>query len=172
MPISGTGNSNRSAGFTLVELGVVLFLVALFSALLIPLMPWGEDRLGSSVRRLSGTAKYIYNETVLSGRSHRFAFDLDRGEFWGEALAENGDVVPMKGVVRRGQLPDSIRFTDVSVAGQESSGRGVVYARVYPSGWMDETVIYLKNARGEETTLRVAPLSGGTEVHEGHVLTF
>ena len=56
------------AGFTLVELVVVMVLISLFMVFSIPLFSnIGTSSLGTSARRLSGTIKYLFNESAMSG---------------------------------------------------------------------------------------------------------
>ena len=167
MPTSRAGISNRTAGFTLVELALVLFLVAAFTGLVLPLTTGlGEDKLRRESRRLAGTVKELFNEASLSGRQHRLTFDLARGSYRASVLEAVGERFEEHPVGRERQLPKSVRLRDVAVAGRDSSGTGTVAATVYPVGWMDEIVIHLEE-EGEVFTLRVSPLTGITEVYEG-----
>ncbi|WP_321368640.1 prepilin-type N-terminal cleavage/methylation domain-containing protein [uncultured Desulfuromusa sp.] len=70
MLISIAGNSKKSSGFTLLELTIVLFLVGLFSVIVLPRFSHiGEGELQHSARRLSWTIKYLFNEAALSSRN-------------------------------------------------------------------------------------------------------
>jgi len=169
MRTSGTGNSNKTKGMTLVELGVVLFLVTLFSAILIPLLPWRGDGMETSVRRLSGTFKYLYNEAALSGTPCRLVFDLENGAYWGEQVTQEGATERLKGFGKKGRLDDSVRFRDVIIGGRDSSGGEFIAALIHPTGWIDETIVHLREETGREMTLRISPLTGAAEAYEGYV---
>jgi general secretion pathway protein H len=157
------------AGFTLIELMVVILLVGLFSALVVPLVTGvGDDGLKLSSRRLAGTVKYLYNEAALSGRPHRLVFDLDGGTFSGRRLEETGELVTLAGTGRDQKLRSGVRFRDVVVAGQGQVSAGQTFTSFYPVGWLDETVIHLQENGDREMTLRLLPLTGTTEIYEGY----
>lgn len=169
MPTSTAGNSTDQRGFTLIELAVVVLLIGLFSALVIPRLPWvGEDPLKASARRLAGVIKYHYNEAVLSGLTHRLVFNLDQHSFAVARLEQDGTVSPLDGSGRSQRLRGDTRFRDVELLGRGSSSRGEVTAEIQPSGWIDPTVIHLAREDGEQLTLRVNPLTGTTEVFDGY----
>ncbi|WP_197463731.1 pilus assembly FimT family protein [Desulfuromonas sp. DDH964] len=158
-----------AAGFTLIELAVVLLLLGIFTALVVPLFAGiGDDALQISARRLAGTAKYLYNEAALTGRPHRLVFDLDGGEFGGRRLETSNELVTLGGTGSDHALPDAVRFRDVVVAGRGKLSSGSIYAAVLPVGWIDETVVHLEGSGGKQLTLRIAPLTGSSEVYEGY----
>ena len=58
MLIFPTGTSNRQAGFTLIELVVVMVLLSLVSFISLPmLMNRGEGQEKAMIRRIAGTVK-------------------------------------------------------------------------------------------------------------------
>jgi len=170
MPTSRAGTFSNPKGFTLVELGVVLLVLALFSGLVLPnLLGLGERGLSSTAGRLSSLVKYLYNEAALTGLEHRLIFDLDAGTFEAARVEENGELRHLEsGPGKKTRLPENQSFREVRVAGRGSFSRGDVSTWFYPVGWLDETLIHLKSTQGDELTLRLSPLSGTTEIHEGY----
>jgi general secretion pathway protein H len=157
------------AGFTLLELAIVLFLLGLFSSLVIPLFGGlGGDALKTTARRLAGTTKYLYNEAALNGRPYRLVFDLDAGTYSGRRLETSGELVELTGSGGEHSLPGGIRFRDVVVAGRGLTSSGTTYAAILPVGWIDETVIHLADSGGHVLTVRLLPLTGTSEVYEGY----
>jgi general secretion pathway protein H len=75
----------NSRGFTLIELIVVVAVMAVITAAVVTGV--GNVR-GASVQSETGkiavAVRYLYNLTVLSGKVHRLAFDLDKRMYWGE----------------------------------------------------------------------------------------
>lgn len=167
--MSRTGTWSSAAGFTLVELALVVLLVGLFSAFAVPMFGnIGDGGLTPSARRLAGTVKYLYNEAALSGRPHRLVFDLKRGTFSALRHDRDGELVPVAGSFREQRLLGATRFRDLQVAGRGSFRSGEVTADFLPAGWVDELVIHLAGERGREMTLHVEPFTGATEVYEGY----
>jgi len=176
MPTSRTGTSTDlfpdrppQAGFTLLELAVVLLLIGLFSALILPVFGgFGDGALKAEARRLAATVRHLYNESALSGRPYRLRFDLDRGTYGGRRLEEDGSLVAVSGSGGDHALPAEVRIRDIVVAGRGRSSSGETEVRILPVGWVDETVIHLGGAGEHALTLRLQPLTGGAEVYEGY----
>ena len=80
MPTLPTGISSKNQGFTLVELIVVIVILALIGTISVPLL---FNRLGSdertTLRRIVGTVKELYNEATLTRDEHQLEFDLEIG---------------------------------------------------------------------------------------------
>jgi prepilin-type N-terminal cleavage/methylation domain-containing protein len=167
--MSTAGNWNRPDGFTLIEIVVVLFLLALFSALTLPMLTGvGQDGLSSSARRLAGTVKYLYNESALNQQEYRLIFDLDQGSYEARVLKPDGEWTEVKGIGADRRLNGETRFTDVDIAGKGKFTTGEVTAEIHPQGWLPQTVVHLDNGKGGKMTLRIMPFTGATEVYEGY----
>lgn len=169
MPTSTAGRSTSQRGVTLIELCVVLLLIGLFSALLIPnLDRFGQGELDAAARRLRGTIKYLYNEAALTGREHRLVYDLERGTYRGLMLRPDGELTAVQGAGREARLPAGIRFRELTLRGRGTFTGGEITTRIHPTGWLEETIIHLRDEGGAERTLRVAPLSGAADIYEGY----
>jgi len=176
MPTSRAGTSTdfhrdrpSQAGFTLIELALVLLLIGLFSTLVLPVFDgFGDGALRSEARRLAGTVRHLFNEAALSGRPHRLRFDLDGGTYGGRRLEEDGSLVSVGGSGRDHALPHGVRIRDVVVAGHGRSSSGQVETLILPVGWIEETVVHLDGGGELILTLRMQPLTGDTEVYEGY----
>jgi len=165
MPISATGISTDKRGFTLVELVVVITLLALFSAISLPLlMNRGESGERRTLRRLAGTVKQLYNEATLTRDEHLLTFDLDHNSISAFRLrAENGNIV--KEPFGKEASLEPLQLKQVDVADKGSFRHGQVSVRVLPLGWMEQTRIELKDEKGDETTLDFSPLTGSTKIN-------
>jgi len=171
MPTSTAGNLTdrpRKAGFTLIELCVVLLLIGLFAGLLIPnLDRVGQGNLDTSARRLRGTVKYLFNEAALTGREHRLVYDLDHGTYQAMILQADGELAPLQGTGKGATLLEGVRFRELILRGHGSFSTGEITTRIHPTGWLEETIIHLQDRAGKELTLRIAPLSGITDIYPG-----
>lgn len=80
-----TTSLRGSRGFTLIELGIVVGILALAAMLVVPSV---EAAFGVKTReeagKVAGTIRAMYGEAVLSGRTCRLVFNLDEGSYWPE----------------------------------------------------------------------------------------
>lgn len=167
--MSTAGNWNNARGFTLVETALAVLLIALFSALSIPLMGrLGDGALDGAARRLAGTVKYLYNESALSGRPYRLTFDLEEDVYRAARLEVDGTLTDEgTGPARQQRLKSGVRFRNLSIAGRGTFSSGEITADILPVGYMEETTIRLGDDRNRILTLRINPFTGTTEIHEG-----
>ena len=74
--------NSRKAGFTLIELVIVIFIISLTTALVMPSF-WdkGEKALKSEAKRISSTLRYIYDEAAGKKLIYTVKFDLDNNSY-------------------------------------------------------------------------------------------
>jgi len=156
-------------GFTLIELAIVVILISLFSAISIPLLTRSDrGELNAAARRMAGAVKYLYNETALSGKEHRLLWNLDNNSYAARILEDDGELEELDDAKSQRQLPTGISFADIVIPGRGSYNQGEVAIRIYPSGWLEETIIHLRNRSGDELTMHINPLTGSSEVFNGY----
>ncbi|MBN2359587.1 MAG: hypothetical protein JXR83_09025 [Deltaproteobacteria bacterium] len=79
-----------AAGFTLIELGIVLALLTLTAAIAIPsINSLSGARLRSITAMVSGLTREAYARAAITGKVHRIVFDIDKGLFWLERTEES-----------------------------------------------------------------------------------
>ncbi|PNU19836.1 hypothetical protein C2E25_10410 [Geothermobacter hydrogeniphilus] len=165
----GEKNRSRAAGFTLIELAIVVLLLGLFAGLSMPmLLNFGQDDLRASARRLSGTVKYLYNEAALTGLEHRLVFNLAEGSYYGQVVDRKDEIKELTGIGGRHSLAGDARFRDIYQPRRGTRNSGEVTTALLPGGWLEETVIHLAMPDGENLTLRLVPLTGTTEFFDGY----
>ena len=82
----------RARGFTLIEMGVTLLVMALMVSVAIPAFSVvTRAQLRSKSGELAGAIRAMYGHAAVSGRSCRMVLDLDGSAYWAECA---------KGVVR------------------------------------------------------------------------
>ncbi|MEJ2688971.1 MAG: prepilin-type N-terminal cleavage/methylation domain-containing protein [Deltaproteobacteria bacterium] len=161
MPCSGL------RGFTLVELSIVLFIIALAVTLTLPLLgKVGDGDLHSAGRRLAGTIKYLYNEAVLEKTTYRLIFDLDHASYKVERQDANGEWSELPGRMGAIKLPGSVEIKRIAINGRGSFTTGEISIQIYPAGWLDEAALYLQDGKYRQT-LRISALTGTTEFYDG-----
>jgi general secretion pathway protein H len=180
MPTSTSGPSSetrarpRAAGFTLLELAIVLLVLAIGANFLIPRLRNADAlRLTASADRLAATTRFLYEEAAFRQRPMRLNFDLDRHEYWVTVLDLDRDtpefMVDETPLARPQVLPDGVAFRDVVLPAFGNVAEGIVFAQFHPEGYADPLVVHLESRAGAQATLAIEPLTGRTRVADGYV---
>lgn len=123
MRISPTSNSDRGAapaGFTIIELMLVLVLLIAVMFLAIPTFQvLLQDTLEAEVKRLGGVIRLVRNEAILTRKAFRIIFDLKEASYAVEEEDQFGRFLPRDDprLFRPHTLPDSIELKDLTVYG-------------------------------------------------------
>lgn len=178
MSPTGKFKRSRASGFTLIEVSVVLFILAiffgLFSLRLEGMFSGGDLRLASriligEITRLRGIAAYTHTEQELR-------FDISQNQFYtidtlpgvennkvGVFLEEGND--NRKTI----KLPDGVNLEDVVVLtlGKFQGGEGGI--RFYANGSVERSLIHLRNENNDVYTLEITPSTGHVIIHEKYI---
>lgn len=167
MPTLPTGTSSKSQGFTLIELIVVMVILALIGMISVPLF---FNRLGTdertTLRRIAGTVKELYNEATLTRDEHQLEFDLDRHTIKTYRLRSVAVDRVEKEPFRRQIVLAPLTLQQIEVEGQGSFRSGQVTVRIFPLGWMEQTRLHVRYADGSDLQLIFSPLTGTTRIEE------
>ena len=157
-------------GFTLLELIVVMVLLAVTVSLAVPRLAafLYSDQLKTGVRRLVGL---IHQCSQLAQRQqvpyllryidgeHRFVVEPERRR------EEDGAVAKERGLL----LSDSVRVQDLwTWYGGTRAGEDFVI-RFTKGGYVEPTVIHLRETGGQEISVVLSPFLGKVEVRDHYV---
>ncbi len=166
MPMSPTGTSNKQAGFTLIELILVVSLLAMVSLLSLPLMmDRGDSAERRSLRRIAGVVKQLYNEATLTRDEHLLTFDLDRNRLTAFRLVDTNGRVEKESFGKEASV-SPLNLQQVDIEGKGSFRSGQISVRIFPLGWMEQTQVSLSSESGRITRLAFSPLTGSTKINE------
>ncbi len=166
MPTLTTGSSTEaaSAGFTLLELTVVLALVAIMISLAVPNIRSAlyTDELKSAARRLTGLVARAGQDAVTRHRPGQLVYDASGRVFRLEGNGTGRQTSTMR-------LPESVRLVDIMSVhgGTRSSDRMTI--RFSSAGYVDKTLIHLRDTDGREMTLMLSPFLGVTRLYAGYL---
>ncbi len=165
--------SPTAAGFTLIELAIVLLVLGIAVSFLIPrLRDTDQTRLTASAERVANTARYLYEEAAFRQRPMRLNFDLDNQTYWITVLNEDPDepefVVDGSPLSPPTALPDAVAFSDVVLPVLGTVTEGIAFAQFTPEGYADPLVVHLQSRRGDYATIALDSLTGRTRIGEGY----
>lgn len=153
------------AGFTLIELMVVMVVLAALTTVAIPKIRNALffDPLKSSARRLIG----LINETALKARAEQdryvLSFSPDRQTVSAtKASASREDSVPT--VM---QCSDTVRVVDIISVHGGNTADGTLILPFSSKGYVDRSLIHLQDGEGRELTLSLSPFLAVVRVFEG-----
>jgi len=167
---TGPGNTN---GFTLIELAVVVAILGVMIALVAPMLgELGEANLKRSARHLTGMIRFLHEESQAKKIVYRLRFDIQDGRYWAEtfkiiSLSEKtGEYRKTTSVIGgEGSLAGQTTFRDIK-AGSHPDEPYILFT---PDGWVENTIIHLRDGSDRDFSLLVKPLTGSTELREGYV---
>ncbi len=133
----------------------------------------GGARLESSARRLAALVRYLNGEAAFSGQVYRISYDLGEQSYAVQVLVPSrratefvADSSPMSQPVR---LPSGIAFADIRVSQAGRMNAGQVFTHFYPQGYVDPTVVHLRDQQARMMTVIIPPITGEAKVYEGYV---
>lgn len=145
----------RSAGYTLLELMVVLVIVALGSMLVVPMVEggWEAREVRRAARQIASTMHYCRGEAVALGQPQELVIDA----------VENS--IHTTGWDRWAVLTDRAVIEDVR--GGQAFGDGVVQILFYPNGSTSGAEVIVagrQNRREHRLSVALDPLLGTVHV--------
>ena len=180
MSPTGRPGRNKTAGFSLFEFAVVLFIISLFFVLVtVPIegVLTGGD-LGQATRMLMSEVSKLRGEAAYARKLQTLVLDLEQNTFYPlesetpaefrkteESLfEEEKEVVP-----RKKDLPLGVSFADVVSDTLGKVQEGKIGVHFFSNGCVEHTVIHLKNEGGKFYTLEINPVTGLIRTHEGYI---
>lgn len=153
----------REGGFTLIELGVVLGLIALLVAFVMPrISVLGSAGLDSSARRLATRIQFLREEAAIRSRWVRLAVDPRRGLYRAEGLvpsAGGARFAPLDTpLYRETAVPEPIRVS-IEGPGVTSSVDGYDTTLFSPDGYADPALVWLDDGKGRRVAVVIDPVS-------------
>ena len=157
-----------SAGFTILEIIIVLFLLVGLMGIVLPRISLDEN-LGSVGRRMVGTVRSLQSLAMLTQKTVRLYVDLDRGVYWPMILDGDQEKVPIDATWATPlKLSETIRFSDILVAqGIKESGRVDLF--FYPTGRIDPATMHLVDARNNILAIAIEPVTGAIRMSDERI---
>jgi prepilin-type N-terminal cleavage/methylation domain-containing protein len=185
MPISRAGVRSKrglpspaSAGFTLIELTLVILVIGIVGALVLPRFGGLIDRQQArrTVNVLRGMVRQLHAKSALTKRIYRLNFDLEGQRvtvchLQSMALAESADapcVAESSREMRGYVMPNAVRLLDVVSSSGMKIREGTAITHFHPTGLAEPSVVHLQTPDEEHVTLFIEALAGRVKVVHGY----
>ncbi|HEU4685090.1 MAG TPA: hypothetical protein VFS39_11375 [Nitrospira sp.] len=156
--VHGTGST---AGFTILEIIIALFLLTGLLSFIIPKFDIGQN-LSSVGRKWVAALRTVQDLSISSRRPVRLYIDLDRGQYWPMIQQGTEEKAPLSWLTPA-SLPEAIRVTDMQVGSKKSSsGRAELF--FYPNGRIDPAVMHFVDADNNVLGVQIEPVTANIRV--------
>lgn len=172
MGTEDTVTRRGAGGFTFLELIVVISILAILTAIIVPVF---GDSVSAMKRRSArgdfvALVYFVQELAVRESRELRLYIDTRQGAYWVEGWVDgHGDDKVFEALPERSQggvrhFPE--QFTVTRIQARTERGRGLHYIAFFPTGACDKASIQVSNGgRGEgRTTIATTGVLGGVEV--------
>ncbi len=157
--------SLEKAGFTILEMLIVLFLLTVVVVVVFPRISLDED-LSSTGRKLIGVLRTFQELAATRQQTLKLYLDLDRGTYWMIMVEGKEERIPLDPAWKLPRsLPESIRLTEVSV-GQDKRFSGRVDVSFFANGRIEPVTMYLMDTKNNLLALAIDSLTGGIRVSD------
>jgi len=163
-----TCDLRSSAGFTILEVILVLFLLVGLLGIILPRISL-EENLASVGRRMVGNVRSLQSLAMSTQKTVHLYVDIDRGVYWSMILDGNQEKVPADPAwLTPLTLPETIRFSDILVSqGKKEAGRVDLF--FYPTGRIDTATMHLMNEHNNILAIAIEPVTGAIRMSDERI---
>ncbi|HJT22406.1 MAG TPA: hypothetical protein VJ746_18180 [Nitrospira sp.] len=160
--------SRSSAGFTILEIIIILFLLTGLLSFIIPRLNIG-DTLNSVGRKWIAALRTFQDMAVSAQRPVRLYIDLDRGQYWPIIQESTEEKAPRDPAwLTPVNLPETIHLTDLQVGSKKSSsGRAELF--FYPNGKIDPAVMHFADTDNHVLGVQIEPVTGNIKLTDQRI---
>jgi prepilin-type N-terminal cleavage/methylation domain-containing protein len=151
--ILATGNDERSGdtGFTLIELSIAVFIIAIIVAVTVPnfVRSYNAEVLNATGRTIATSCEFAKLNAVLHQQRVAFYVDMDRQTIWlmQAASTNDADSAGSEGqVLKTIEMPGRIGLFSAQLGELMPQQHGLVEATFYPNGTCDAFAVTIRGA--------------------------
>jgi len=157
------------AGFTLIEMMVVIVIIAMTAMIVIPRLPAPEaTRLKNSARNLASGIRFLNDQAIVTKKVYRLHLNLTENSTRISMISPDGDELrPPDQFMNRRLIEEGIIIQDVSMPQSGLVSEGEAALSFGPGGSGDGITIHLKGGERHFTVIAY-PSGGKVKVLEGY----
>ena len=163
-------SNEKSGGFTLIELTIVIFLAGLMLSITLPIVrdTLLHDNLKTASRKLVATITWLRNKSVSEYRDYALLFDIEKGKCWHETSGM-GEAELLTVRDQAFILPEDVRIIDIDQYNLDKKVDGEVALKFSRKGYVSYTLIHLGDNSERKFTLVLEPFLGKIKIMEDYL---
>lgn len=172
---SGTGpprpEKGVPAGFTLIEIAVVMAIIGMVLLLVMPRLPSSaQENLKISARTLASTLRYLQERAAATRTGYYLALEPGTGSVKiYEAGGDGNPKEPSDPLLQKTPLKEGVVVADVRIPRLGKVGDGQLRIDVGSGGVRDFVTMHLRSAEGQFWTVMAFPSGGKVKAFEGYL---
>lgn len=168
------GNNRRTAGFSLLELIVVLTILSIITAVVVPIYnnSMAHVQLRDARNSFASMIAHVQERAVSESREYRIYIDDDKGAYWVMRLEgmekEEKLFRPAPGELgKRAFFPAYLRIDRVKA--RKDRQEKAYYISCFPNGASEQATVSFRDERSRQRAFRVAILGamGKIDIRSG-----
>jgi general secretion pathway protein H len=161
----------RQAGFTLIEIVVVLAIIGMVMLLVIPRLPSSDqENLKISARTLASTLRYLQERAATSRTGYFIALAPGTESVRIFEISGDGSATePSDPMLQKAALKEGIGVADVRIPRLGKVTDGQIRIDIGVAGIRDFVTIHLRSAAGQFWTVMAFPSGGKVKAFEGYL---
>jgi general secretion pathway protein H len=161
------------AGFTLIEIAVVMAIISMVMLLVIPRLPSSDqENLKISARTLASTLRYMQERATTTASHSGYYLMLAPGTETVKILEIGGDgnsKEPADPLLQKSPMKEGIAVADVRIPRLGKVVDGQLRVVVGAGGIRDFVTIHLRSAGGQFWTVMAFPSGGKVKALDGYI---
>jgi len=164
-------NNLCKAGFTLIEIAVVMVIISMVMLLVLPRLPSSDqENLKISARTLASTLRYIQERAATSQTGYHLMLSPGTDIIKIYETGDDGSAKdPADPLLQKAAVKEGIIVSDVRIPRLGKINDGQLRVDVGVAGVRDFITIHLRSADGQFWTVMAFPSGGKVKAFEGYL---
>lgn len=161
----------RQAGFTLIEIAIVMAIIGMVMLLVIPRLPSSDqENLKISARTLASTLRYLQEKAATSRSGYYLTLAPGTESVKISEIGADGSAgEPSDPLLQKSPVKEGVIVADVRIPRLGKINDGQLRLDIGAAGVRDFVTIHLRSVDGQFRTVMAFPSGGKVKVYEGYL---